>query len=730
MNSITKPGADIDAEAAWDINTGRNDVIIAVCDGGVDYNHPDLDPGDRSRVIAGYDAADNDNDPLDDLIPWAAGSFAGHGTSVAGVIGAITNNNSQVAGVMQNCKIMPVKMVGSGGITITFPFGSIDWDFSTTAFPSDVADAVDYAVNNGAHVINLSYGFADMGWIINEVFLRVPLLYAAINNAYENNVVVVVAMGNEYKKGNPTNYPAAFAHDVIAVGATNQNSLHDDDYSSSGSHINISAPGTGIWTTERFGGIGAHSGTSMAAPIVSGVAGLIISQGLDRNFNLTNDDVRHILEITSDDITGSGIGFDEETGHGKVNARKALELLDEPNIVVKGTSLGGNTSITNLSEWITIIDRWGLAPGTYYNVDQYEITKHITFETPFCDIPTVWLRDRESVSMSFGSPNDGFPYAEITNITETGFDVRYASYFVRFNSLGQTINKYIPALPNSTKIEYTAVGFGVDITAVTLSSNGIICSSGSTVTASNCPSGSTVSWTTSSNLTVQSGGSTSNPRIKAINSFVSGTGTVQIHFTSNGCTIDGPELDVWVGKPSMPTTRPSGYPTIQLGEYESLYISLRSSSGASGNTTDWWCTGNIEITQSVASGCTIEPTGIGIGNFYLTTENSCGTSPTGGGTINVTAGGGGGELGPMLLVFPNPATESFEIQLDDSIAISDDKEIESELRIYDQYNSLKEIRKFKGKKHKIYTSRLSKGLYLVEVVNEYGKFTTKVIVNK
>ena len=178
LRSLVSANADIDAEQAWDINKGRNDVIIAVCDGGVDYTHPDLDPGNRSRVIGGYDFGNGDNNPMDDL-PYVSGSYGGHGSHIAGIIGAIPNNG-QVAGVMWNCKIMPVKMVGTGSLEIRYPFGAYNWDFSTTAFPSNVADAMDYAVNNGAHVINLSYGFPDMGFPINEVILRVPLLYDAI----------------------------------------------------------------------------------------------------------------------------------------------------------------------------------------------------------------------------------------------------------------------------------------------------------------------------------------------------------------------------------------------------------------------------------------------------------------------------------------------------------------------------------------------------------------------
>ncbi|MCX6238374.1 MAG: S8 family serine peptidase, partial [Bacteroidia bacterium] len=179
-------------------------------------------------------------------------------------------------------------------VTVKNIFGSASVDFTALAFPSDVADAIDYAVNNGAHVINLSYGFYGIGGLLNDVILRVPLLYQAILNAYNHNVVVVAAMGNEYNQGNPIEFPAFFRI-VIAVGATtNSNPPSRVSFSSTGSHICVSAPGDGILSTVRGGGTGQMSGTSMAAPIVSGVAGLIISQGLDRNFNLTNDDVRHI----------------------------------------------------------------------------------------------------------------------------------------------------------------------------------------------------------------------------------------------------------------------------------------------------------------------------------------------------------------------------------------------------------------------------------------------------
>lgn len=494
LNDPIFPNADIRAEQAWDINRGRNDVVIGILDGGVDYNHLDLDPGNRIRVIAGTDTGDGDNDPLDNLPDNDPESFAGHGTSIAGVVGAITNNSSQVAGVMWNCQIMPVKMVRSGGIRIPH---IVDWDWSTSAFPSDVADAIDYAVNNGANVINLSYSFPDMGWPVNEVILRVPHIFQAIDNAYKNNVVITASMGNEFETDNRTRYPAGFREQVMAVGATTR-SRTKASFSNTGSHISVSAPGVGIVTTERGGGIRSVSGTSFSAPLTAGVAGLVISQGKDRNFNLTNDDVRHIIELTAQDI--GAVGYDNETGNGIVNARNALQLIAEPNILYHYNSVGGTSTKTQtFSQWIILSNRWGIAAGTYLNVDQYKVTKHINFTVPFCSTPTVWMRERESKSLNYGNPNSGRPDAFITNVTNTGFDLEYVTYYVRYNVSGQTINKWVPAAPASINVAYTAVGPpNLVATAGPIIGSSIICTS-QTYQVSNLPPGSTVTWSSTWN---------------------------------------------------------------------------------------------------------------------------------------------------------------------------------------------------------------------------------------
>jgi len=449
-------GQGINAEDAWRINRGRSDVIIAVLDGGVDYRHPNLDPGDRSRVIAGWDFGSNDSSPMDDL-PANPGSFADHGTHIAGIIGAFPTATNQISGVMQNVSIMPLKMVRSGGVSVMVPFTRITatWDFSTTAFPSDVANSIDFAVNNGARVINLSYGFSAIGFAINEVILRIPLLHTAIRNAHNRNVLVVASMGNSYQDGNPVNFPAVF-HEVMAVGNTTMARARSAS-SSTGPHISISAPGTFIYSTSRGGGTRLASGTSMSAPVVAGVAGLIISQGLDRGFNLTNDDVRRIMEITAD--RAGGADFTNEFGHGIVNAYNALRLLEEPNMVFHWEARARNP-IRDHSNKTLILSGGvgGLAAGAYI-AHWYWVSERVTFPTPFMETPTVWIRDRQSNTMRYGNPNDGLPWARITNVTTTGFDVQYAAYFViTAAGGGGSINRWIPADRSLIGIAYTVVG--------------------------------------------------------------------------------------------------------------------------------------------------------------------------------------------------------------------------------------------------------------------------------
>ena len=645
-------------------------------------------------------------------------SYAGHGTNVAGIIGAIANNSKDVSGVMWNCKILPIKMVRGTSVAL-WPFVGTIHDFSTTALPSDVANAIDYAVNNGAHIINLSYGFTAIGFPIDQVILRMPLLYSTIANAYNNNVVVVAAMGNDYEKGNPIIYPAGFANEVIAVGSTTQN-IQRAQTSSTGKHIDVSAPGTNIMTTIRGGGSGTISGTSMAAPVVSAIAGLIISQGLDRGFNLTNDDVRHILEETADDI--SPVGWDSETGYGKVNAYRALNLLNYPNVLYHNISTGGTSvKIKSLDKWLYFGPRWGLSSGVYLNVDQYQITKRITFDIPFCSVPKVWLRERESVCMSFAIPNDGFPFCQITNISTTGFDVRYAAYYVGYNINMTAINKWIPSNPASTKIAYTTVGVPNPAAAAgPFLGESVICSSNSAYILQNLPSGCTISWNKSPNISYVSGQNTNNYVVKA-----NGNGQGWVEATVNS-DCGNPILlqkTVWLGSPSQPL-KIIGFSNNGKHFGSNLYYEFSVNPTLNQGTTQYeWVVGGGTIEEGQGtSQITVLTYNAGEINMNfdvsVRARNNCGWSPWLWRTGYVVGG-----AGPAYVAFPNPTTNIVSIT---SIKKTENKHSESKypepikkIQIFDKMGFQVLLQYYSGNDCKVNLnlSDLKKGVYFV-IINE------------
>jgi subtilisin family serine protease len=267
--------ARIDAQAAWNLETGSPDIVIAIIDTGVNYGHVDLaaniwkNPGELSG-----DGLDNDgNGFVDDDIGWDFVSNAGdcddadcsqrdrdpmdghgHGTHVAGISAAVTDNGIGIAGVTWGCRIMAVRVgykdaAGRGVMQL-----------------KDAVDGIYYAVDNGADILNLSWGSTH-----NSELLQDAIAYAS-----ERGVVVCAAAGNE--NAETYFYPAACGGSlVLAVGATDQK---DDkaSYSSFGNWVHVSAPGSSILSTCVSGNYCSKSGTSMAAPHVAGMAGLLLSR--------------------------------------------------------------------------------------------------------------------------------------------------------------------------------------------------------------------------------------------------------------------------------------------------------------------------------------------------------------------------------------------------------------------------------------------------------------------
>lgn len=279
----------IRAPYAWAISTGSADVIIAVVDTGVDLDHPDL----AAKVVTGYDFVNADNDPNDD---------EGHGTHVAGIAAARTNNSQGVAGVSWGAKIMPVKVLDSEGS------GSY----------SRVADGITWAADRGARIINLSLGGKSSS----------STLQNAVDYAYNRGALVVASAGNHYQEGNPVIYPAAYPH-VLAVAATGDQDEHAR-YSETGYYVDVAAPGGNpssswdtnpdhwIMSTYLYGGYAQVSGTSQAAPHVSGLAALVWSV----TPSLSNDQVERIIEETAVDLGDAG--RDDVFGHGRIDAYRAL----------------------------------------------------------------------------------------------------------------------------------------------------------------------------------------------------------------------------------------------------------------------------------------------------------------------------------------------------------------------------------------------------------------------
>ena len=421
---------DVDAPEAWSLQTGRSDVTVAVVDGGVDLDHPDLDPGDRSRVIQGYDFGDDDNDPDDDR---PSGNWIDHGTPVAGTIGARTDNSEGVAGLMWDLKIMPLKIIES--------------DKTGNPPSSRVAEAFDYARSNGADVINFSGSSSSPNGPRSE----------AAYNAYASGLVVVTSAGNE---GNSSiNYPAAL-HTAIGVGATDSDDERcqepscrfDSNY---GPRLDIVAPSEFETTSRGVEGLlyREFGGTSQSAPVVSGIAGLLFAESRDENHDLSNNDIVHLLERTAKDLGPSG--RDNEYGHGRVNAYEALRRLNDPYGVRHGTDVTFTKIMEDKVEFRSS-GRWPYATGQY-SADIYEMS--VSTDLYFEEKPWFWL-PVTSKGISLANPNTGDPWMS-KSVSKNSADVTTYFYYIESTVDGQKIGWYPfdpTAFKHGGKFRWTAIG--------------------------------------------------------------------------------------------------------------------------------------------------------------------------------------------------------------------------------------------------------------------------------
>ncbi len=282
----TTEGADIKARTAWDETQGEESVVIAVLDTGVDRDHPELS---TKLVSPGRDIVNDDFDADDDH--W-------HGTHVAGIAAAETNNGEGIAGVSWLSKILPVKVVAA----------------NEDSYYSWVIEGIVWAVDSGAKVINISLGGDEDD----------PILQDACRYAYEQGVLVVASAGNDLPA---VVYPAAYDAYVLAVAATDYNDDHAA-FSNSGPQVDVAAPGVWILGPAPQESVGEgflpylfSSGTSASAPHAAGLGALIM--GLKPWLSVK--DVMNIIRYTADDVNSDTLpGKDEDLGYGRINMTRAL----------------------------------------------------------------------------------------------------------------------------------------------------------------------------------------------------------------------------------------------------------------------------------------------------------------------------------------------------------------------------------------------------------------------
>lgn len=317
----------INAAAAWDISTGSSTVKVAIVDNAVYTSHPDL----SSKIVAQYDVADNDNNanPPTSVTSETSRYTWSHGTHAAGLAGAITNNNVGIASIGYNVSLIAIKCTKNSASPEALTGGY---------------EGVQKAADLGANVINMSFG----GPMTSQTEKNYG--QGIMNYAYNKGCVLVAAAGNEGDQGNEINYPANFNH-VIAVGATNGNDAKAG-FSQYGSWIDVMAPGgndvlggqpflpllSTTWSQAYglksiYGLTTATSnpflntyydgmqGTSMAAPIVAGLAGLIKSA----KSTLTADQIANCIISTADNINSANPNYIGKIGSGRINAKAALE---------------------------------------------------------------------------------------------------------------------------------------------------------------------------------------------------------------------------------------------------------------------------------------------------------------------------------------------------------------------------------------------------------------------
>ncbi|MDP7005271.1 MAG: S8 family serine peptidase [Phycisphaerales bacterium] len=325
---------DMDLPEAWDISMGSEDIVVVVLDSGIDQSHPDI----HQLTGETFTGSSSNGEP--------SNGCDNHGTAVSGCVSATIDNNQGVAGVAPHCWVRAGKIfneISIFGLCLGFLEFQESW----------AIDGITWAADSGARVTNSSWGGGSpLSGITN-----------AFNTTRDSGVFHVAAAGNDGSTN--ISWPANL-NSLISVAALSSNGTLAS-FSTHGSGLFISAPGEGIRTTDRSGSDGYSGGntttidgTSFASPYTAGVAALVLSV----DPSLTPDELENILSTTAVDY--GSVGYDTTFGYGFVNARAALEAVDDGGTCNSDVDGDGTVGVSDL---LAVVDEWGVCNGCDADVD-------------------------------------------------------------------------------------------------------------------------------------------------------------------------------------------------------------------------------------------------------------------------------------------------------------------------------------------------------------------------
>ena len=445
---------DVDAPEAWAALPSASSVQVAVIDTGIDLDHDDL-----GVVIDGpnfYDGSGSSDDQ------------DGHGTAVAGVIGALKNNNLHGAGINDSAILLALRVGNATG-------------FSDLA----IAQAVEWRTNANVPILNLSFSrevptICHPGW---PFYCNIPYVAATLKNAHAAGIFVTAAMGND--KSSAKRLPACYDY-VTAVGAVfadgkvwdnitvNQvfGCNHDQsEGSNQGDWIDFVAPGgEAIATTARgqhpndfhsathpCESVQAFGGTSASAPMVAGVGSLLLSA----NPSLFADDIYAVLKETAFSLSSGE--YDVRSGWGLVSAGNAVQFVNQ-NQFQFGSEAGPNVVVQSVENNIVtlITGHPDLGDGTYF-VNKYELRGYVDFPSTYSSPPLVWgrtLGSRGYDGSLFDFEEDVSSWSEVVDgtVTNSGCELKTYVYYVIADAVGDDVGMWIPCPPGSATMGWGAAG--------------------------------------------------------------------------------------------------------------------------------------------------------------------------------------------------------------------------------------------------------------------------------